>query len=274
MGNSTKRADSICVLLKPRLVQLHDNKSRIIECLKTFAECSVCGSILVYLIGTAILLLRNLVSGAPFVPLSITQAVVITVYFCVFVGAYIIFEHILCSMQNKIRKFTRFWQRFWHTLILLVAGAAMVLISVLVLWLFFRSVILPLLLVGSLFVLVPFVIRSCYRFFKTPKGCTQAVLGFIMLMAGIVIWNMPMSVGGLGPQRVTYYDNSGFCREYGYYGVANGMLVFKSTDGFLQIPIDNGHIEYAIPEYSFFGSTTSQQDECGNDSTSFVPTVE
>ena len=151
MRKTTEYADSIYDLLRPKVMRLFNNRGSFLKHFRALAECSILGSIIVYFVGTTILLLRNLLSGLPFVPLSIIQAAVITVYFCVFVVAYIVVEHIVCKMWRKKRESISFWRKVGCVFCLIIVVAACMLISVAILWLFLRNAILPLLLIVSFF---------------------------------------------------------------------------------------------------------------------------
>ena len=121
------------------------------------------------------------------------------------------------------------------------------------------------------FLLVPCALRICYRFFEKSQDCTWAVLYVIVFAAFVMIWTLPSSVGGLGSQKVAYYDDSGVCQEYDYYGVADEMLVLINNNKVSLIPIGDGHIEYVVSRYSFFGPKEDEQKACGVDPVNSAP---
>lgn len=257
-----KHADTIYEMLKPKLIHVIRNKGSVTKYLKTFAECSIAGSVMVYFISTIILLTHNLVVGIPFAPLSIIQAVVITIYFCIFAGAYILAEHLMCSLwrlmrteaDGKLRKAVRF-------VCILLTAAAIAVMAGSVLYLFLRSFLGSILIVVVL-MLISLMCRNSLWFFEKPQDCTRANLAYATFISTVIIWLLPASVGGLSSQKVLYYDDSNVCQEYDYYGVVNGMLVLKNEGQVSLPPVGRGRIEYTVSNYSFLGPTKDEQKRC------------
>lgn len=264
MKKNAKHADSLYILLKPKLFHLFSNKDNTIRHLKTFAECSIIGSILVYFVSTIILLLRNLVSGLPFAPLSIIQAVVITVYFCLLVGGYIVAEHIICGLWQLSKTIHRSWKKVSYVFLVVVICLLITFAVSLVLSLFFRNVSSPFFIIILLCIIPSVNMRFACRSQDKMKSyiIARMIIFFVMLTALSIIWSLPASVGGLGSQKVAYRNSSGLCQEYDYYGVSDGMLVLKNDDKVSLIPVGDGYIEYIVPKYSFLSSTKDEQKGC------------
>ena len=63
----------------------------------------------------------------------------------------------------------------------------------------------------------------------------------------VLICSIPMQLGGLKAQKVNFieYENkSNICYIYDYYGINNGLYLFKSRNKVLLIPVDKGYISY------------------------------
>lgn len=256
--------NNILNYLKTKLPKL--NKPTLKIALTEFCKYSICATILVYFVGTAILLLRNSSAQVPFTPLSIIQATIITLYFALLLGSFIITEYTICSLWSLKRDSPQISQKKWPVLILILISILAIYIVSYILSLFLHNFLLPFFLITMFYALPTTIMHLGKRFFfKKSQDCILAILCWACFISAAFIALLPMSIGGLNAQKVIYYDNNKptICQEYDYYGVAEGLLVLKHDDKISLIPVGNGHIEYQIQEYSLTNNSTNSQPKCG-----------
>lgn len=217
--------------------------------LEEYAKLSVCATVLVYFVSTIIVLLRNLSLGIPFVPLSIVQAVIITVYFCAPLFIFIAMEYLTCTAWENVKcdRISKS-RKFWCCLLAILIITGVALGSGLVFSLFLRNFCGALLVVTCFFIVVPTIIH----FFVRGKECHFWIVLYSLLFSAFIVWIIPSSVGGLSPQRVQFYENnSEQCVEYSYYGTTDGSMILVDNNTIKLAPVGSGHMQYVWDEWDF-----------------------
>lgn len=214
-----------------------------------YVKFSVCATVLVYFVSTVIVLLRNISLGVPFVPLSIVQAVVITVYFCAPLSIFIAMEHFVCTGWEHIKcDYISKPEKLCDCLLVILIVVGVTFGSGFIFSLLLRNLCGALLIVTCLFVIVPAIIH----FFIRGRECHFWITLYALLFSALIVWLIPSSVGGLGPQKVQFYENgSEQCVEYSYYGIADGSIILVNNGTIKLAPIGSGYMQYVWDKWDF-----------------------
>lgn len=183
-----------------------------------------------YIVGVALIIIRQHLVGLPFSVSNILQAAVVAVYF---LGLTIYLLYINYVITRLMMAKVNIENRKTYILIKI----ALVAILFLALFVLFGDTLAA--------ALLSFIYLCCIT--KLPKWAPFEVS--IALMVGlniIAIFYIPSDMGGLRSQTVYFCENSAQekCGEYEYYGVADGLYQLENETGIYLIPIDQGYIQY------------------------------
>lgn len=265
---SQSKYTCVSLYLQSKFKTLDKNKLK--ETLLDYAKFGIYGTLMIYFIGTAILLFRNYSASLPFAPLSIIHATVITIYFILFFCIFALIDRtiyfldqIYLSISSKVLK----------VLFLLLVLIIVCLTGVYCFFLAFINDSFVASIPSLIFAMTTLVVVA--RTADELRNKAAPITSFIVfsLLSMIVIYAMPMSMGGLGQQKVAYYENlnSSLCYEYDYYGTTDGMLILRNDTDIFLVPIGNGYIKYPQNRYGFQATIFPQHSGCKVDNS--TPTM-
>lgn len=190
----------------------------------------------IYIIGTIALLIRNKMYGLQFHPISLLQFAVIVVYLITFLIIYSLIEFNFISLFSLIKKKDK--SETINIIGHIILFILYFIISSSLLYLLIDDSKLIIKLILAYFIFWPIFIVFLNNRHKISNFIT--IIMFITL-----IMNIPMSLGGLRGQEVTYHDfSSNNEYSYIYYGNYEGVYQFVSENEVILIPIDSGYIKY------------------------------
>lgn len=205
---------------------------------------SILITIVAYFIGTVLLLCRSRIIGIPFMPLAIHQLAVIDTYFLAIIATFVFCEYWVCELWCLIRRsgIKIIWKIVIRLIVTFVAIFVVCGISIL-LGILMDNVSGSLVIGCLVFLFLP---AFCHLFMiRISLEETLFLEGVLLvLFACLVVYNIPLNVGGLAPQHVKYCDDSNLCQDYDYFGNYDGMLVLRDDDAVFLEPIGKGTIKY------------------------------
>ena len=199
--------------------------------------------LLVYIVGTIIVMVRNFYEGIPFTAYSIVSYAVLTFYFALFAGVSVFLKYsIEIIMQNEYQgsKIVKLIKEIGSSVTVIVIFAA-IMLYIMKLLLYNTSISLVVAYVFWMYCILPLA-----GFLKKCKKIKEfAVLMSVLFTFG-VIFNIPTSIGGLKEVEVKFYCyNDNIVYDYLYYGESNGNFIFKEDENKIILrSCDSGYIEY------------------------------
>lgn len=237
------------------------NKNKLKATLLDYAKFGIYGTLITYFIGTAILLFRNYSASLPFAPLSIIHATVITIYFVLFFCVFTIIDHTIYFLD---RIYLSIKLKTFKILFLLLILSIVCLVGFYCFFLAFINDSFIATIPSLIFAMIILVIIARTADELHNKAVPITSIMVFSLLSMIIIYAMPMSMGGLGQQKVAYYENinSSLCYEYDYYGTTDGMLILRNDTDIFLVPISNGYIKYPQNRYGFQATIFPQHSGC------------
>lgn len=199
--------------------------------------------LLVYIIGTIIVMGRNFYEGIPFTAYSIVSYAILTFYFVLFAGMSVFLKYsIETIMQNEYQgsKLVRLIKKIGSSVVVILIIAA-IMLYIMKLILYNTSSSLVFAYAFWLYCILPLA-----GFLKNYKKIKEFSVLMSVLFTFGVIFNIPTSIGGLKEVQVKFYSyNDNIIYDYLYYGETNGNYIFKENKNkIISRSCDSGYIEY------------------------------
>lgn len=197
--------------------------------------------ILFYIIGIIITLIRNRKEGIPYFFDNFIQYSIIATYFIIGLiicfGDYKLIEFILNIKIEKNYK-NQIMKIFFVLVIQIIIS---IICGMMLKFLFINVTYLIAVFSVILFITAPILL---VRLIKKEDRFILILFTNIIIVISIVL-NIPIIMGGVKPINVIYKENaSGDTYQLKYYGISNGIYIFKNGDVVFLRPIDSGSIQY------------------------------
>lgn len=199
--------------------------------------------LLVYVIGTIIVMIRNFDEGIPFATYSIVNYAILTLYLVIFAGVSLYEKLVIRKiLENEYDggKIKKYLKKFGSCLgIILVISITM--IFLMNMFLYETDINKIIAYVILLYVFLPLLGNS-----NITKNISNFTVLMILIIGSALMMDVPASIGGLKAISVKFYNyQNEIVYDYLYYGEYSGNYIFKETeDKIILRSIDSGYIEY------------------------------
>lgn len=199
--------------------------------------------LIIYVIGTIIIMTRNFIEGIPFSVYSIVTYAILTFYFTMFIGGTLVSlsaTEFIFENEYKGSKFIKFIKKAISSIIVIVIVASIML------W-FMKSILYD---TSNTFCIAYWLLLYCilplFGFFYKSKKIKGFAALISMMLTFNIIFNIPASIGGLKPIQAKFYSyHDNIVYDYLYYGESNGNFIFKENENKIILrSCDSGYIEY------------------------------
>lgn len=197
----------------------------------------------VYVLGTAILWVRNLNEGIPFSTYSIITYAILTFYFVVFASASWFAKYwleLIVQNEYKGNKFTKFIKIFSSSL--LAVALITVIMFMIMSQILYNTESTE--IIAHAFLL--YCLWPALSILSKNRSVKEFSIIMIVFTTLSVIFNIPASIGGLKPTQTKFYSyHDNIIYDYLYYGESNGNFIFKENENKITLrSCDSGYIEY------------------------------
>lgn len=218
-------------------------KKKIDKLNDTLTKKNVLFILLVYVIGTVIVMLRNFNEGIPFSTYSIVSYGILTFYLVVLSGVSWIVKWIVKEIMNNQYdggKIKNCFKKIGSCLLIMTI-ILIIMIALMSIFLYDTEPSLIKAYAILLYILIPVLGNS-----KLHKNIGEFAVILMITSSFSVILSIPASIGGLKPINVSFHDyQTKITHEYLYFGESNGNYVFKQDENKIILrSIDSGYIEY------------------------------
>lgn len=218
-------------------------KKKIDKLNDTLTKKNVLFILLVYVIGTVIVMLRNFNEGIPFSTYSIVSYGILTFYLVVLSGVSWIVKWIVKEIMNNQYdggKIKNCFKKIGSCLLIMTI-ILIIMIALMSIFLYDTEPSLIKAYAVLLYILIPILGNS-----KLYKNIEELAVILMITISFSIILIIPASIGGLKPINVRFYDyQNQITYEYLYFGESNGKYVFKQGENKIILKsIDSGYIEY------------------------------
>lgn len=182
-----------------------------------------------YIVGVALIIIRQHMVGLPFSVTNVFQAIVVATYF-LGLSMYSLYANyvIMRLRENKINiEDRKNYGLIWIVLTFILFIALLVLLGN-----------------ASVSILLSFSYSYCVT--KLPKWMPfEVAVAIVIGLNAITIFCIPSDMGGLRSQTVLFCrnDSQDSCSEYEYYGTTDGLYQLSNQAGTYLIPVDQGYIQ-------------------------------
>lgn len=235
---------------KINLKSNEDLKNRIKLLSDFFKEHYLLIVIIVYILGTMSLIIRNKMIGIPFQILGIQQYVLIIVYWLIVVLSQFItiipllIAGICCDKEMQLSKKSKIVVWTIAILIYILINFLNILILDFVIDLKDKS--FWLILFVPVYVIYPFI-ESLFRNSKLVNKFLSTISSIFVIC---IIFFIPINLGGYKSILVEYIQYNNPIEEninentYDYYGITENLYILKQGNIVFLVPQDSGYIKY------------------------------